>query len=118
MKATPFKSLAAAFLTFAIASACTPQQPAPLDTQTQTTVRVDNQSFSDMTIYVMRETTRVRLGLASAASTSTFVIPVDVLRTAETLRFVADPIGTARASVSQQITVHPGDQVTMQIPPN
>jgi hypothetical protein len=33
------------------------------------------------------------------------------------LRFIADPIGGRRASVSQEITVSPGDTVVMTIPP-
>jgi hypothetical protein len=118
MRATTLSFLAAAL--FATVTACTPQQQpvGDLSTQTRTTLRVDNQGFADMTIYVMRGTSRVRLGLASGASSTTFTIPEDVLKTAEALRFVADPVGTARASVSQEIGVHRGDSVTMQIPPN
>jgi hypothetical protein len=33
------------------------------------------------------------------------------------LRFIADPIGGNRASVSQEITVVPGDTVVLTIPP-
>jgi hypothetical protein len=34
------------------------------------------------------------------------------------LRFIADPIGSTRASVSEEITVAPGDTVMMTIPPS
>jgi len=34
-----------------------------------------------------------------------------------TLRFIADPIGATRPSVSEEITVAPGDTVMMTIPP-
>jgi hypothetical protein len=113
MKAT-LTFVAAALLAVA---GCTPQQTPPLSTQTQTTLLVDNQSFSDMTVYVLRGGSRVRLGLAPGAAKTSFIIPADVLVTGEAVRFVADPIGIVRASVSEQIYVHPGDQVTMQIPP-
>jgi hypothetical protein len=33
------------------------------------------------------------------------------------LRFIADPIGSSRASVSEEITVTPGDSVMLTIPP-
>jgi hypothetical protein len=33
------------------------------------------------------------------------------------LRFIADPIGGARPSVSEEITVAPGDSVVLTIPP-
>lgn len=101
----------------AVAFACGPMRNAPLNTQAQTTVKVDNQAYLDMTIYVMRGAERVRLGLASGASTSTFVIPADVMMSATTIRFVADPIGSSRASISEEVNVRPGDQVMMQIPP-
>ena len=100
-----------------VAFACGPMRTSSLDPQTQTTVKVDNQAYLDMTIYVMRGAERVRLGLASGASSSTFVIPADVMRGTSVLRFVADPIGSSRASISEEINVRPGDEVVMQIPP-
>ncbi len=119
MKAARFPLIAAicCAAVAAAVSACAPQQTIPVSADTQTTVLVENQGFSDMTIYVLQSTTRVRLGLAPGASKTTFEIPAYVRRNAETLRFIADPIGTMRASVSQEISVHPGDRVTMQIPP-
>lgn len=100
-----------------LAFACAPMRTAPLSAQPQTTLKVDNQGFLDMTIYVRGDLGRVRLGLASGAATTKFVIPDEVIRSATSLRFVADPIGSARASVSQEISVRPGDEVVMQIPP-
>lgn len=108
---------AAAVAAVALLAACASLRNAPASTAPQTSLKVDNQAFLDMTIYVMRGPERVRLGLARGASTSTFVIPADVLLPA-TLRFVADPIGSSRASISEEISVSPGDQVGIQIPPN
>jgi hypothetical protein len=34
-----------------------------------------------------------------------------------TLRFIADPIGSNRAGVSEEIMVTPGDSVVLTIPP-
>lgn len=101
----------------ALLAACAPLMKPPLGGQSQTTLKVDNQAYLDMTIYVMRGAERVRLGRASGASSSSFVIPADLLRTSTSLRFVADPIGSSRAAVSEEINVHPGDQVVIQIPP-
>jgi hypothetical protein len=87
-------------------------------TSPTTTIRVENQGFLDMTVYVMRSAERVRLGLVPGGGTSNFVIPPDLPRLGTPLRFVADPVGATRASVSDEITVQPGDQVTMVIPPS
>lgn len=90
-----------------------PREPVP-----PTRLRVENQAFLDMNIYVYRSTQRIRIGTASGNGTSTLTIPASVLSgVATTLRFQADPIGGSRASVSTEITVSPGDTVLMTIPP-
>jgi hypothetical protein len=84
--------------------------------QPRTTLRVDNQNFLDMTIYVVWPS-RVRLGLAPGKSTTTFVIPPIVVGQGNTLRFLADPIGSRARPVTDEIVVSPGDEVTLMIPP-
>jgi hypothetical protein len=83
------------------------------------TIQVINQGFPDMTIYVLSSGgQRLRLGLSNGNSTATFVIPRAMVNGGATpLRFIADPIGGSRASVGEQITVSPGDQVQLTIPP-
>jgi hypothetical protein len=82
-----------------------------------TMLKVENQAFLDMTIYVYRSSQRVRLGIANGNSTSKFVIPSNLIFGSTPLRFQADPIGRNRAPVSQEITVTPGDEVVLTIPP-
>ena len=82
-----------------------------------TMLRVENRAFSDMTIYVLRSSQRIRLGIANGNSTSRFVIPSYVIFGATPLRFIADPIGATGAPVTEEITVQPGDEVTLLIPP-
>ncbi len=82
-----------------------------------TQVRVDNQAFLDMTIYVYRSSQRVRLGIANGNSTTRFVIPSNLIFGSTPLRFQADPIGRNRQPVSQEISVAPGDEVVLTIPP-
>jgi hypothetical protein len=82
----------------------------------QTTVTVDNQSFYDMTVYVSRGQ-RVRLGTAPGKSTTVLTIPSSLVGGATMLRFIADPIGSSRASVSEEISVSEGDSIGLTIPP-
>jgi hypothetical protein len=82
-----------------------------------TRLRVQNQAFLDMTIYVYRGPQRLRLGTANGNSTTRFTIPSSMIFGATPLRFQADPIGSNRASISEEITVSPGDEVTLLIPP-
>ncbi len=80
-------------------------------------VTVENRAFADMTIYVLRGAERARLGLVTGASTSTFQIPERMIFGTTALRFLADPVGSNRAPVSQEIGVQPGDTVVLTIPP-
>jgi hypothetical protein len=82
-----------------------------------TMLRVDNRAFSDMTIYVLRSGQRIRLGIAPGNSTARFQIPSHVIFGATPLRFLADPIGASGTPVSEEITVQPGDEVVLMIPP-
>jgi hypothetical protein len=82
-----------------------------------TVVQVDNQGFLDMTVYAARSAQRIRLGVANGNSKTNFTVPVMLVSGLTPLRFVADPIGGNRASVSEEITVAPGDTVVLTIPP-
>jgi hypothetical protein len=93
-----------------------PGSPTP-DPSAQTSLRVDNQSFSDVTVYAARSAQRVRLGLAPGHTNTVFTVPAALMSGLTPLRFIADPIGGVRPSVSEEITVSPGDSVVLQIPP-
>ncbi len=88
-----------------------------VDPNAPTLLIVDNQSFPDMTIYALEGGRRVRLGLAGGNSQTKFTLPKYLVRSLTSIRFQADPIGSARAPVSEEIMVSPNDQVTLRIPP-
>jgi hypothetical protein len=87
------------------------------DQNQPTVVQVDNQGFLDMNIYAARNSQRVRLGTAIGNSKTNFTVPPGLVSGLTPLRFIADPIGGTRASVSMEITVAPGDTVVLTIPP-
>jgi hypothetical protein len=87
----------------------TPDNPALLE--------VENRGFADMVIYAISGSQRLRLGLATGNSTKSFTIPNSILRGAGTLRFLADPVGGTRTPVSDELSVEPGEVVTLTIPP-
>src|ERR1051325_10825270 len=114
MKTTRRQFLAAAAL---IVSACYSRNTQQQVNQPAATLEVDNQGVLDMTVYVMRGAERVRLGIAGALRKTDLPIPSDMIFGASTLRFIGDPIGSNRNSVSDQITVSPGDTVTWTVRP-
>ncbi|HEX5437081.1 MAG TPA: hypothetical protein VFW98_07975 [Gemmatimonadaceae bacterium] len=85
--------------------------------EAKTTLEVQNQGFLDMDIFVLRSGQRIRIGDVSGNSTTTLTIPSYLLSGPTPLRFLADPVGGVRTPVSQEITVSPGDEVTLIIPP-
>jgi hypothetical protein len=83
----------------------------------RTTIDVQNQGFSDMTVYVLVNGARTRLGLAPGNKTTVLTIPPYLLNGTTFLRFVADPIGGNRTPVTEEVDVSPGDQLVMLISP-
>lgn len=93
-------------------------EPTPEQQDAQTTVKVENQNFSDMDVFVWSSATRVRLGMVSGMTTTVFTIPPDIVKISPQVRFELHPIGARRNPISETITVMPGDQVKLTIPPN
>ena len=87
------------------------------DRNQPTAVQVDNQGFLDMNVYAARSAQRLRLGTAPGHSISVFAVPPGLISGLTPIRFIADPIGGSRPSLSEEITVAPGDTVLMTIPP-
>ena len=83
-----------------------------------TYVKVENRAYLDMTIYVYRSSQRIRLGIANGNSTTKMLIPSNLIFGSTPLRFQADPIGASRQPTSQEISVSPGDEVQLLIPPS
>lgn len=82
------------------------------------TLIVENQAFTDMTIYAVNGSVgRVRLGLVVGNTTQRVPIPGYLVQSGGTLRFIADPVGGSRTPVSDELLVSPGDNLTLTIPP-
>ena len=106
--------------TLALGSGCNRNRAdTEVDPDRPTMLKVDNQGFYDMTIYVLPETgQRLRLGLANGHSETMFTLPRHLTRSLTSLRFLADPIGGNRTPVSEEVQVNPGDEIVLRIPPS
>ena len=83
----------------------------------RTTIEVQNQDFNDMTVYVLSNGARTRLGIAPGNKTTVLTIPEYLIIGVPLMRFVADPIGGNRTPVSEEVDVNSGDQLVMIIQP-
>jgi hypothetical protein len=84
--------------------------------EAEASVRVENRSWTDMTIYAVSGGQRVRLGSVTGTSTAVLRIPSGVVGLGRSLTFIADPLGSDRTSSSFEIFVRPGDEITLTIP--
>lgn len=85
--------------------------------QAPTTLKVWNQNFLDTDVFVLREGQRIRLGMVAGLSTQVFTIPPDIVRSSPQLRFELHPIGGRGNPRTETISVLPGDEVELTIPP-
>lgn len=109
----------AALLVLALlGAACHPGAlPDSVDPLAETRVRVENQNFLDMNIYVWGQGRRVRLGTVAGLSTQVLTIPSDIV-SSTSLHFEAHPIGGRSNPRSETISVQRGDEITLTIPPS
>ena len=107
-----------AFTLGACTSAGRPSRPGTVVETEKTTLTVDNRGFVDMAVYVVNGSQRIRIGLAVGKTTTTMTIPAYVVGASRDLQFLADPIGSDRAGVSDRLYVRAGDNVTLMIPPS
>jgi hypothetical protein len=116
MRERTFRLAAALFL--AALPACHHSSAPEADTPTpaRTVLRVINRNFYDFTIYLVRYGDRVRLGMATGNSTRTFEFPSQFVQSGA-VRFEANPVGGQGPAFTEQLSVRPGDVVTVQIQP-
>lgn len=94
-------------------SGCGPTRPSRPGGDPVTTLEVDNQNFSDMTVYLVNGGQRVRLGRATGKTRTTMTLPRGVLTFPRELQFQADPMGGRAGSVTNRLWVTPGDRVVL-----
>lgn len=113
----PTNLLLAALTAVSLACGGGPRTNDAVAPEERTVLRVENDNFADMRIYVWRSGQRIRIGVANAKSVASFTLGRTIVVGTQTLRFEADPIGGRTTSVSEQITVSPGEEIVLRIPP-
>jgi hypothetical protein len=87
-------------------------------TQSETMVRVRNYNWADITVYAVRNGTRVRLGTVTSMREEVFTIPRAIASGASDLRLLADPIGSSRTYWTDALVVSPGQTVDLTLENN
>jgi hypothetical protein len=109
---------AALFALALVSVGCGPGlQSGSTDPEPRTTLRVVNQNFLDMNVYVLRGGQRLRLGTVTGLTTQVLVIPATIARSSP-LQFEVHGIGGRGNPRSETISVQPGDEIRLTIPPS
>lgn len=78
-------------------------------------VTVTNDAFWAANIYLMRGSSRTRLGTVNGHSSHTFVLPRQLVFGLTEIRFIVDWIGRRAAEASETIVAAPGDEIELTI---
>src|SRR3989442_13387038 len=84
----------------------------------ETAVRVENQNYLDMDVFLVRGGHRIRLGMVTGLSTHLFMLRPEVVGTGTDLQFEFHPIGGRANPRTERIMVQPGDVIELTIPPS
>lgn len=74
-------------------------------------LEISNHNWSDVVIYVVRDGFQSRLGVAGAASATSFLLPRRMLGQAGELQLFGRPIGAQGSAFTETVIVQPGQWV-------
>ncbi|HKR99045.1 MAG TPA: hypothetical protein VJU79_05975 [Candidatus Dormibacteraeota bacterium] len=81
------------------------------DADSRVELQIANHNWSDMVIYVIRDGQPSRIGVATAASSASFMLPRRILGQGGEIRLYGRPIGGHGEAFSESVIVQPGQWV-------
>ena len=84
----------------------------------RTTLTVENNNWQDMTVYVVRDGMKARLGSVAALGRTQFRLPDAMIGGTGELRLMADPLGSTSRFTTQPIVIMPGQRVRFRLENN
>jgi len=101
-------------LTTACSTATYPTREAARRNAT-TQITVTNHNWADMTVYALRNGSRLRVGTVTSGTEGRFRLPVGFDQRSGNLRLEANPIGSNEVYVSDPISIAPGAHLVWKI---
>jgi len=90
---------------------------APINPQAEVAVKVDNQNFLDVNVFIIQGGARIRLGTVPGLSSRILMVRPEQIGYGTELQLEVHPIGGRGNPITETITVHPGDVIQLTIPP-
>ncbi|HEV2132441.1 MAG TPA: hypothetical protein VGR27_15100 [Longimicrobiaceae bacterium] len=98
--------------------ACAPkksQRAAPHLQRAETTVRVTNNNWATVVVYLVRSGPPTRLGTVTSMRTEVLRVPRSAMPSTGSVQLMVDPIGSRHTYTSPVIQVGPGQQIEFNI---
>jgi hypothetical protein len=93
-----------------VLGACS-RHPAPSPPpDAQAVLYVENHHWLDVDIYLLHSSNHRRLGMVTATSNASFIVPRSMLDLGD-VRFAAHPVGGGRTLTSEAVYVRPGSEI-------
>lgn len=80
-----------------------------------TTVRVHNDNWSTVDLYVVRYGMKWRLGMVETGQTENFQVPAGFEQTSGELRLLVEPIGSPYAYITEPVMFVKGDTIQLDV---
>jgi hypothetical protein len=107
--------LAAAVIALTACHHKAPSVDDPLPGYGEFSVRVINRNVLDVMIYVQHSGVRNRVGLATASSTTDFVVPIAQLGAGADYQLIGDPIGQRITVFTETLHARRNDRVVWEL---
>lgn len=75
------------------------------------TLQVTNHNFLDVTVYLLRDGQRTRMGLATGSSSQLFTIPGRLVAQSHEIVLLGEAIGSVERVRTEILTVRPGQRI-------
>src|SRR6266511_331181 len=79
--------------------------------QGEIALRVSNHNFLDVTIYVVHDGQRTRVGTVTGSSSQVFFLPFRLLGQGREIQLLGDPIGSTQLARTERLVVQPGQYI-------
>ena len=96
-----------------VTAACSHRRRAATDSgpPPDVTLQVTNHNFLDITVFVLHEGQRLRIGLVTGSTTQSFVLPGRLVALSHELALLGDVVGSPDFARTETIIVRPGQRI-------
>mgnify|MGYP001187639441 FL=1 len=81
-------------------------------------IRIQNNNWADVAVYVIRHGMRSRIGTVSSMSQEVFAVPRGLVPPGADVQLLVDPIGSRITYTTEPILVSPGQTIDMNVENN